>query len=92
MLGPPPVAKEDQNERISSLSQAYAQEARALGVPFIELFSQLVSDAEYRRDVLSSDGAHPRSGGYIKMAQIVLSSPPSWWFHTPDRTTAQEAE
>ena len=83
MLGPPPVAEEDQNERISSLSQAYAQEARALGVPFIELFSPLVSDAEYRRDVLSSDGAHPRRGGYIKIAQIVLSSP-SWWFYAPD--------
>ncbi|HMQ55575.1 MAG TPA: hypothetical protein PKE64_15620 [Anaerolineae bacterium] len=46
-------------------------------------FFPLVSDAEDRRDVLSSDGAHPRSSGYTKIAQIVLSSP-SWWFHRPD--------
>ena len=80
MLGPPPVGEDEQNERIMSLSQAYAQEAKALGVPYIDLFSPLASDAAYQREVSNNDGSHPRSGGYAKMADIVSSSP-RWWFH-----------
>ena len=80
MLGPPPVGEDEQNERIMFLSQAFAQEAKALSVPYIDLFSPLASDAAYKREVSSNDGSHPRSNGYTKIAQIVLSSP-SWWFH-----------
>lgn len=80
MIGPPPVGEVDQNERIMLLSQAFAQEANSLGVPYIDLFSPLASDIEYKREVLSNDGSHPRSSGYAKMARIVSSSP-SWWFH-----------
>lgn len=82
MLGPPPVDEDEQNERIASLSQAYAQEAKALGVPYIDLFSPLARDAAYRREVLNNDGSHPKSGGYAKMAQVVSLSP-HWWFHAP---------
>ena len=80
MLGPPPVGDDKQNERIMALSQAFAQEAKALSVPYIDLFSPLASDAAYKREVSSNDGSHPRSGGYKKMAHIVSSSP-SWWFY-----------
>ena len=82
MLGPPPVGEGEQNERIMALSQAFAHEAKALGVPYIDFFTWLASDAAYRHEVSSNDGSHPRSGGYAKMAHIVLSSP-SWWFHAP---------
>lgn len=82
MLGPPPVGEDEQNERIMALSQSFAEEARAHGVPYIDLFSPLVSDAGYQREVSSSDGSHPRSSGYAKMARIVSSSP-SWWFYAP---------
>ena len=82
MLGPPPVGEEKHNERVMALSQAFAQEAKALGVPYIDLFSPIASDAAYKREILSNDGSHPGSGGYKKMAHIVLSSP-SWWFYTP---------
>ena len=81
MVGPPPVIDDEQNERIESLSLAFAREAKALGVPYIDLFSALCADDAYRREVLQNDGAHPRSGGYSKMARIIGSSP-SWWFHT----------
>lgn len=82
MLGPPPVGEDEQNERIMALSQAFAREAEILGVPYIDLFSALASDAAYRREVSDNDGAHPRSGGYAKLAGIVASSP-RWWFHAP---------
>lgn len=82
MLGPPPVNENRQNERIMALSQAFAKEAGLFGVPYIDLFTPLVSDAGYRQEVTGNDGSHPQSTGYAKIAQIVISSP-SWWFHTP---------
>ena len=88
MIGPPPVIDDEQNERIESLSLAFAREAKALGVPYIDLFSALCSDDAYRREVLQSDGAHPRSEGYSKMARIIGASP-SWWFRAPNNAISE---
>ena len=85
MVGPPPVIDDEQNERIGSLSLAFARETQALGVPYIDLFSALCSDDAYKREVERNDGAHPRSEGYSKMARIIGASP-SWWFHTINNT------
>ena len=85
MVGPPPVLDDEQNERIESLSLAFARETQALGVPYIDLFSALCSDDAYRRDVLRNDGSHPRSEGYSRMARIIGSSS-SWWFHAANNT------
>lgn len=80
VVGPPPVSEDEQNERIGALSRALAEEASALDAPYIDLFSSLVGDAAYRREILANDGAHPRSSGYKKIANIILSST-RWWFH-----------
>ena len=85
MVGPPPVIDDEQNERIESLSLAFARETQALGVPYIDLFSALCSDDAYKREVERNDGAHPRNEGYSKMARIIESSP-SWWFHAINNT------
>ena len=82
VVGPPPVADDDQNERIHDISQTFAHEANALGIPYIELFSPLKLDSLYKRDISSNDGFHPSSVGYAKMAQVIGSSP-MWWFHAP---------
>lgn len=87
MVGPPPVEDNDQNKRINALSQSFAREAALLNVPYIDLFSALVVDERYKRDVSSNEvchpkGFHPTSKGYSKIAEIVSSSP-SWWFHAP---------
>ncbi len=79
MVGPPPVIDDEQNERIESLSLAFARETKALGVPYIDLFSALCSDDAYKREVAGNDGAHPRGEGYYKMARIIGASP-NWWF------------
>jgi lysophospholipase L1-like esterase len=80
VVGPPPVAEAEQNERIMWLSRALAGEAEALGVPYIDLFSSLVHDAAHRDEVSGNDGSHPASAGYARMAAIVMASP-KWWFH-----------
>lgn len=79
LVGPPPVADTDQNARIESLSARFAREAARAEVPYIELYSVLVVDRAYREAVANNDGAHPRSGGYLRIAEIVGASP-TWWF------------
>ena len=85
MVGPPPVLDDEQNERIEDLSVSFARETQVLGVPYIDLFSALCTDDAYKREVERNDGAHPRSGGYSKMARIVGASP-NWWFHAINNT------
>lgn len=84
MVGPPPVEDDIQNERIDALSQAFAREAEAFDAPYVDIFSALVSDGIYKRDVSSNDrchpkGFHPTRTGYSKIAEIVGLSP-RWWF------------
>ena len=78
-VGPPPVADTEHNERIMALSNAFMEEAGAQGVPYIDLFSPLVSDARYMLEVRGNDGSHPSARGYEKMTNIILASA-DWWF------------
>ncbi len=79
LVGPPPIDDDEQNTRIKAISDAYEQEANLLNVPFIELYSSLIMDNEYKKEIIENDGAHPQSKGYSKIANIIGSSP-SWWF------------
>lgn len=79
LVGPPPVGDAQHNARIQALSKAYSQLADKLGVPFIELFSPLLSDSSFMAEVTRNDGFHPHSQGYASIAKIVAASP-LWWF------------
>ncbi len=79
LVGPPPIDDDEQNTRIKAISEAYEQEANLLNVPFIELYSSLIMDNTYKKEIIENDGAHPQSKGYLKIANIIASSP-SWWF------------
>lgn len=81
LIGPAPVGDEDLNLRLQALSADYAAVARALGIPFIEVFSRLVHDSEYLRESQANDGYHPRSSGYTKIASIIASAD-DWWFRS----------
>lgn len=79
LVGPPPVGEDVLNDRIERLSKSFAAIAASLDVPYIELYSSLIEDKVYRSEVAEQEGAHPRSGGYIRMAEIICASP-AWWF------------
>lgn len=79
LVGPPPVDDDEQNARIEYLSRAFSEIAASMGIPYIELFPQLVIDASYRAEIAGYDGAHPRSTGYGRIAALVASSA-NWWF------------
>ena len=74
-IGPPPIAEDDHNHRIEAISKAFAREAERSEVPYIELFASLISDGEYKQEVMDYDGAHPRSKGYAKIASVISASP-----------------
>ncbi|KGK42722.1 hypothetical protein LH51_04735 [Nitrincola sp. A-D6] len=57
-------------------------EEAAQSVPYIDIFSSLVSEDSYKLEVMSNDGSHPGSSSYVKMAQIISSSP-NWRFYAP---------
>ena len=78
-VGPPPVAEDDHNARIDRLAAALFAEAVRSGVPYIDLFTPLVTDEEYRREIANGDGAHPTAAGYARIAVHVMASP-NWWF------------
>ena len=80
MVGPAPVGDADLNSRIMNISAAYAQEANALGIPFVDVFSHLVSDQKYLQESKNNDGYHPKSYGYAAIANIIRASD-HWWFN-----------
>ena len=79
MVGPPPINNDEHDLRISSLNNGLRNKAKELGISFIELYSHLVGDEEYQKEITENDGAHPRGGGYEKLAKIIGSSE-VWWF------------
>lgn len=79
MVGPAPVGDEQLNERIKEISSAYAQEAASLGVPYIEVYSHLISDQKYLQESKNNDGYHPKSYGYTAISNIIGASN-NWWF------------
>lgn len=70
MVGPPPIADPDQNQRIEQLSQQLAGVCQQLGVPYLAVFALLKTSAVWLQEAAANDGAHPRAEGYTEMAQL----------------------
>lgn len=71
MVGPPPIADDAQNIRISDLSEGFDAVCSDLGVPYLEIFSTLSESPIWRAEVAAQDGAHPSAAGYGLLADIV---------------------
>lgn len=80
MIGPPPIADEKQNRRITNLSKQFALLCKELDVPYLNIFPLLKSNI-WMDEVRKYDGAHPRTTGYTKFAEIMQNWKP-WlsWF------------
>lgn len=79
MIGPPPNADTEHNERTRRLSSLLAEVAQSEGVPFLSVFDELAAEAIWMREVKDGDGAHPGAAGYARLAALVESWP-DWWF------------
>lgn len=79
IVGPPPLAWPEVNDRIAARSEAIGCECAELGIPFVPTFDGLAGDDVWVSSVAASDGAHPDSGGWEVFTSVV-ATPIIEWF------------
>ena len=69
------------NERQSEYNACYAQIADELGIPFLDLHSRLIDDADWMALTQEGDGSNPAGVGYAHVARLIADWP-AWrrWF------------
>lgn len=78
VAGPPPVADDQHNERISGLNQTLQHICRAYQTPYVDVFRSLQATSVWMREVRDGDGAHPSAGGYAAYADLVWPHWSAW--------------
>lgn len=79
MVGPPAVYDPGQNARLKRLNQVFHEICLKARVPYIDVFTNLVEDVQYRRELLQGDRLHPAEKGHHKLFELV-SNDRAWWF------------
>lgn len=73
LIGPPPIDDVEQNSRIAKLDQALGTVCEELKLPFLSVLDALGREPVWLHEVANNDGAHPRQGGYQKLADLITS-------------------
>jgi acyl-CoA thioesterase I len=73
VVGPAPVDDALQNRRMQSLSVAFGVACAEQGVPFVGVIDALLASDVWCEQVSRGDGAHPGTGGYEALAELVLA-------------------
>lgn len=71
VVGPPPVAGAEQNDRIEALDALFDEAV----FPYVSVFGALAIERDWMRAVSLGDGAHPGAEGYALLSELVL---PAW--------------
>lgn len=90
VVGPPPVADAEHNQRIKHLDALFRTGCREAAVPYVSVFKPLHGDEAWRTEVQRGDGAHPAAGGYHQLTELVW---PTWhrWTKTPRCSCVNQA-
>ncbi|HEY7294529.1 MAG TPA: GDSL-type esterase/lipase family protein [Dehalococcoidia bacterium] len=75
MVGPPPLADDEQNGRTVALSREFAAVCEAAGVPYLPVVEALLTSPHWLREAAAGDGAHPGARGYAELAGLVQRWP-----------------
>jgi len=75
MIGPPPTADQELNERVRHLSDGLESLCADLAVPFLSTWDRLMAAGVWIREAEQGDGAHPNRGGYALLAGLIRDSP-----------------
>ncbi len=78
VVGPAAVDDDAHNARAARLDAALGKVCAADGVPYVAVHAALAGDPTWRREVREGDGAHPSSGGYEVLAELVEPVWTSW--------------
>lgn len=79
MISPAAISDSNQNSRIQTLSQRFAQLCGELNIPYLDIFTPLSQSEIWLQEVAAGDRYHPDAGGYAEFAQIVQNW--SVWKH-----------
>ncbi len=71
LIGPPPTADEAMNQRNLASSQAYADLAAELAVPYLDTYHPLRQNEVWMTEI-AADGYHPAAAGYTALADLIL--------------------
>lgn len=71
MVGPPPTADAEKNERLARLSERFGGLCRELGVPYLDVLAPLEASGTWVREAAAGDGSHPGAAGYTELARLV---------------------
>lgn len=74
VVGPALVEQKAQNDRITSLSSAYARWCRRREIPYVDAVGALRRSQVWLEEVAADDGAHPGAEGYGLLAELVLGA------------------
>lgn len=80
MVSLPPVYEPQRNTRIKRLNALFQELCSKARVPFIDIYSALADDIQYRRELASLDRVLPGQAGYKKIADLIWNDR-SWWFN-----------
>ncbi len=79
MVGPPPVYDPAMNARVKRINLVFKEFCLKARVPYIDIYSPLMDDVQYRRDLVQGDRVHPSGRGHAKIFDLI-SNDRSWWF------------
>ncbi len=80
MIGIPPVYEPQQNNRIKRLNGLYRELCQKARVPYIDIFSSLAEDVQYKRELAKGDKVFPADIGYQKVFELIWNDR-AWWFN-----------
>ncbi|MFD8099861.1 GDSL-type esterase/lipase family protein [Nocardia fluminea] len=85
VIGPPPVIDggAEHLRRTAELADDMAELCGSRAVPFIATTRQLAEDPIWTREAVAGDGAHPGSGGYQRLAELILDGGWHSWIAQP---------
>ncbi|MGY0499163.1 GDSL-type esterase/lipase family protein [Nocardia sp. FBN12] len=85
VIGPPPVidAGKEHLRRTADLADDMADLCDSREVPFVATTRQLAEDLVWTREAAAGDGAHPGSGGYQRLAELILAGQWHSWIARP---------
>ena len=72
-----PVVYRFANARVAALSQAYASLAAELGIPYLDIYRLLASEARWQAASRRGDGIHPPEEGY-RLVAALIGAWPAW--------------
>ncbi|MFT7289783.1 MAG: acyl-CoA thioesterase-1, partial [Reinekea sp.] len=79
VIGLPPVYEPQRNARVKRLNGLMHDLCVKIRVPYIDLFSSLNDNVQYKRELLQGDRLHPGSDGYNRVFELIRNDR-AWWF------------